>query len=146
MGRKFWTAFAAVYAATVSVDFLMKVGMWKFYPDLPLAILRPRPEMKLGLCPIGFLFATFFLTLLFSKLYKGTGLKEGLVYGMYVNLMMIPLIGLGLYAFLPIKFSLAFNWFLSRTVIFGMDGLILAAVYGRIPQTVSVRPAVGQAA
>ncbi len=135
MTRKVWTGFGAVYLVLIAVDFVMKVLMWKFYPDLPLTLLRPRSEMKLLLCPVGFLFASFFLSFFFSKLRRTGGLREGLLFGLYMDLMVNPLFGLGLYAFLPLSFVLVFSWFLSRTVLLLIAGAVLARVFDRVPAT-----------
>lgn len=138
MTRQAWLAFPVVYGVMVALDTVMKVLMWNFYPGLPLNVLRPRAEMMLWLCPVGFLFAAFFLTFFFSKLYRGTGIREGVLYGLYMNLMVNPLIGLGFYAFLPIRFDVAIGWFLSRTVILLVTGAVLAGVFGRRAQEAPV--------
>ncbi|HSP88043.1 MAG TPA: hypothetical protein VLN45_07905, partial [Ignavibacteriaceae bacterium] len=80
---------------------------------------------------------SFFFAFFFAKGYEGKGIMEGLRFGFYMGLFWTLAFSYQFYAFVPIPYSLAFQWF-----IFGMiQMLILGAVASMIYKP-SVQPAI----
>ncbi len=77
------------------------------------------------------LVVSFFFTLIFSKGYNGSGVGEGVRYGLYVGLLMATPFAYDSYASYPLPYHLVLQWFLYTTIMYVILGVIVAAVFGK---------------
>ncbi len=94
-------------------------------------MFRPAGEMITWIFPATYLVFALFFTLLFSKWYRGGGVLEGAVFGLYVSLMVTLIYHLTQYASMPIPLGMA----VQRVVVGTLENIafavILALVFGR---------------
>lgn len=131
MNRKVWTGAVVVFIAFSIMEWivndLLLASTWQETAHL----WRPEGEMKVWLFFVGYAFTAYFFTLIFSKGYEGKGVMEGMRYGTYVGFMIAVPMAYGMYASMPVPYSLAMTWFLCGMVEFIVAGIILAMIFGR---------------
>jgi len=76
------------------------------------------------------LVVAFFFTLIFSKGYNGTGVGEGVRFGLYAGLLVMIHFAYDSYASYPIPYGLALQWFITGVVQYVILGALVAMVYG----------------
>jgi len=71
---------------------------------------------------------SFWITFFFASLFKERGRKKGILFGMYVGVL-VGIQSTGAYFYLPISFTLAMLWFAVNFVEYTVGGLIIGSIY-----------------
>ncbi len=131
MSKTFWIGVAFVFVVLSIFEFLINGMLLAGDYQATAQLWRPMEEMKMGLFYVVYLFVAFFFTLIFTKGYEGTGVAEGLRYGLYVGMLVAVPMAYGSYGAMPITYALALKWFLFGVIKYSLLGLLLSLVYGR---------------
>ncbi len=131
MSKKFWTGFVVVFVVLALIEYIINTLFLASAYEATANLWRPMAEMKMWLFYIVYLFVAFFFTLIFSKGYEGKGAVEGLRYGFYVGMLMAVPMAYGSYAFMPIPYYLALQWFIYGLIEYIILGVVLALVWGK---------------
>ena len=130
MSKKFWISFVVVFVAFMLLDILIHGVLLASQYESVQQLYRPEGEMMMWIIWVVEIIFAFFFVLVFQHGYKGTGLMEGVRYGLYIGLMMNIPAAYSTYAVQPIPYSLAFFWFLYGTIGMVILGAITALIYG----------------
>ena len=133
MDKKFWIAFVVVFVAMNALNFVqhdLLLGATYRSPEVA-AIMRPEGEQIMWIHFVTALVFSFFFTLIFSKGYRGTGILEGLRYGIFIGCLVAVPNAYDYFAVLPIPYHLALGWFLYGMAEYTIMGLVVAAMYGK---------------
>ena len=133
MKKKFWIAFAAIYAAWNILNVIIHSGLLgaAYQSEEMMKIWRPDMMSKMWIFYLVTLFTAFFFTLIFSKWYKGKGIIEGIQYGVYTGLLMATPMAYSSYAMYPIPYPIAMQWFIYGMIHYLILGIIVSAIYGK---------------
>lgn len=95
------------------------------------AAFRPEAEINSNMWIVLFtdLVWAFFFVFFFAKGYEGKGIMEGLRFGFYIGLFWGLVSSYQTYAFAPIPYSLAFQWFIYSMIVSLILGVVAALVY-----------------
>jgi len=132
MNKKLWMGFIAVYVVMNLTNFVIhNLLLSDTYKTLASSgMMRSEESMPMWIFFVTALVISFFFTLIFSKGYNGTGVGEGVRYGLYVGLLMMTPWAYDSYASYPIPYSLALQWFLYGVIEYVILGVVVAMVYG----------------
>jgi hypothetical protein len=72
---------------------------------------------------------SFFFVFFFAKGYEGKGIMEGLRFGFYIGLFWGLVSSYQSYAFVPMPYSLAFQWFIYGMIMSLILGVVAALLY-----------------
>lgn len=97
------------------------------YSDLAY-LWRAEGEEKMEILFLSQFLFSLFAVFLYTRNHEGKGVTEGLRFGLYLGLIM-AVVGLGSYAFMPIPFSLTFAWMLTSFVECLGIGVIASVLY-----------------
>ena len=133
MNKKFWIGFAVIFFVIAIFSFLIHgvLLMSTYEQDSMKMLWRAPNEMKMWLMYVVYLFIAFFLTLIFTKWYKGNGIVEGLQFGVYAGFLMSVPMAYGTYATTPITYALALQWFIYGFIEYVIIGIVLAMIFGK---------------
>ena len=90
MRKKLWLGFVVIFVCWNLFDFLIHgviLGPAYQASDM-IHIWRPDMQQKMWIFYFVSLFTSFFITLIFSKWYRGSGILEGIQFGVYSGLLM----------------------------------------------------------
>ena len=95
------------------------------------AAFRPEAEMNSNMWIVWLtdLVWAFFFVFFFAKGYEGKGIMEGLRFGFYMGLFWSLVSSYQSYAFIPMPYSLAFQWFIFGMITMLILGVVAALVY-----------------
>lgn len=95
------------------------------------AAFRPEAEMNSNMWIVWVtgLIWSFFFVFFFAKGYEGKGIMEGLRFGFYMGLFWSLVSSYQTYAFVPMPYSLAFQWFIFGMIEMLILGFVAALVY-----------------
>ena len=74
------------------------------------------------------LFLAGVISWIFTTNYEGKGIQEGVRFGFYVGIL-IGVIHLGLYVYLPISLTLGLAWFVGSVILGVGSGIVLSMTY-----------------
>ena len=133
MDKKVLTGAAVVWIAMVILGYLIhEVLLASTYMTESMQHLWRQPEeMKTWVIFVSNLIVSYFLSLVFSKGYQGTGIGEGVRFGLFMGLIIATPMAYATYATMPITYSLALQWFIYGIIEYVIYGVLLAAVYGK---------------
>ena len=136
MNKKLWVGFLAVFFGTVLTNFLIhQLLLGELYRSAAMAnMMRPEAQSMLWVHFVTAAFSSYFFTLIFSKGYMGTGIGEGIRFGLYVGMMMSIPMAYDTYAEMPIPYSLALQWFIYGVIQYIILGVVVAMVFGSKPK------------
>lgn len=134
MNKKVLLGFAAAFVVFVALDYIVNNVLLVSAYEETKHLWRAQEEMKWGVYLISMLFFSFFFAFIFSKGYENKGIVEGIRYGVYIGLMFMIPMAYGAYAFMPIPYSLALQWFLYGTIECIIAGIVLALIFGMKPK------------
>ncbi len=134
MNKKVWMSAVAAYITFAVLDFLVNGVLLKSAYMETASLWRPEGEMIMWIPYVTNAVFAFFFSLIFSKGYEGKGIAEGVRYGLYIGLMFSIPMAYGSYAFMPIPYSLALQWFIYGTLQMIIAGVVVAWVYGMKPK------------
>jgi len=129
MNKKVLVGAVVVYILVALTDFVVHNMLMSGIYDSTKELWRSPEEMKTWVFFVTYIFFAFFFTFIFSKGYEGKGIMEGVRYGIYMSLLINLPAGYGMYASMPVPYSLALGWFLYGTAQFIIFGIALALVF-----------------
>ena len=133
MGKKFWIGFIVIFVLWNILDFLIHgvllAGTYAM-PDV-MRLFRPDMQQKMWIFYLVSIFTSFFITLIFSKWYRGRGISEGIQFGVYAGFLMATPMAYSSYAMYPMPYYLAMQWFLYGMVHYIILGIVLSLVFGK---------------
>lgn len=98
------------------------------------AVLRPEHEANQALGYAVSLLGFFAFSYAYAKGYEsGSGVWEGLRYGVLIALMLVSFSVVWSYVLFRISGQLAFAWVIDTIVEFGIYGVVVGAVYRPLP-------------
>jgi len=101
-----------------------------YQPLADAGIMRSEESMPMWIFFVTALVISFFFTLIFSKGYNGTGMGEGMRFGLYAGLLLMTPWAYDSYATYPIPYTLTLQWFLYGVVQYVILGIVASMVYG----------------
>jgi hypothetical protein len=98
-----------------------------------------RPDLESGMYMfwmlIGLLLLAFGFCFIFIKGYKGTGIVEGVRFGLYVGLTFAVTNSLIEFGVFPYPVSFLIGWIIGYPIMMILAGIIFAAIYGKTRTT-----------
>ncbi len=139
--KKLLLAFIVVYVLLEAMNFLIHGVILASTYKMPEVMSAFRPEAErnsnMWIVFVTDLFWAFFFVFFFAKGYESKGIMEGVRFGFYMGLFWAMVSSYQSYAFVPMPYSLAFQWF-----IYGMiESLILGVVTALIYKPAAAQPA-----
>ena len=134
MNKKVWIGAVAAYVSFAVLDWLVNGVLLQSAYKETASLWRPEGEMKMWIPFVTNAVFAYFFSFIFSKGYEGKGIAEGIRYGLYIGLMFSIPMAYGSYAFMPIPYSLALQWFIYGTIEMIIAGVVVAWVYGMKPK------------
>jgi hypothetical protein len=134
MNKKFWIGFVVVFFVIAILSFLIHgvLLMSTYQQDSMKMLWRAPNEMKMWLMYVVYIFIAFFITLIFSKWYKGKGIIEGVQFGVYSGFLMSVPMAYSTYATQPITYALALQWFIYGFIEYVIIGIVLSLIFGKL--------------
>ena len=126
--------FKRYFAASIAIFFIF--GLVDFIFDF--FILTPinntlkavwRQETIIWLEPVLYMYTAFLFVYIFASLYRSKSVREGLVFGMVIGLLMSGILSFKQYALYPIPFTLAVIWFTEGMIQYILAGITMALIY-----------------
>lgn len=134
MAKKFWIGFVVVFLIIAIWEAVVNMVLLSAAYQQTSNLWRPEGEMKIWLFYVCYLFVAFFMTLVFSKWYRGKGVMEGLQFGVYLGLMISVPMAYGMYGSMPIPYSMSVQWFVYGLIKHILGGVALSLIYGKTAQ------------
>ncbi len=133
MSKKFWVGVILVFIAWNVLNIVIHgILLTRAYEsDAMMKVFRPDMQSKMWIFYIVAAVCSFFLTLIFSKWYKGRGLVEGVQFGVYSGFLMATPMAYSSYAMYPIPSSVVFQWFVYGMIHYLIIGVILGLIFGK---------------
>lgn len=95
---------------------------------------RPEAEMRGDLIGLGLLVSAFFSTFIFMKGYEGTGMREGIRFGIIIAFLFLGSTIIA-YATQPIPKTVITLWFLGDLLAYIIGGVFLGFVFEGLKKT-----------
>jgi hypothetical protein len=95
---------------------------WRAFEDM---------QRFIGFCIVTKLAMAAVITWIFSRHYEARGIQEGVRFGLYIGLL-LGIVELRSYMYLPIPFEVPLNWFLGWVIEGVLIGMTLATVYKKV--------------
>ena len=133
MHKKVIPGFIAIYVVISLTNFLIHNVMLKdiYLTLVETGLMRPETDGTMWIYFVTALVVAFFFTLIFSKGYNGTGVGEGVRYGLYAGLFVATQFAYNSYASYPLPYALALQWFIYTVIQYIILGIVVAAVFGK---------------
>ena len=129
--KKLLLGWAAVFLVLSLFEFVIHgVILGSTYEQVK-NVFRPDMMDKMWIINLVRAIVAFFFVLIFSKGYEGTGIMEGVRYGLYAGAMLSVGMAYGSYATYAIPYHLAMQWFLYGLAEYVAAGVVATLVYGR---------------
>lgn len=131
--RRFWIAVVVVALVGIVCDGLVNGLILKDIYAGTASLWREPSEMQqlawLGI--LGYLFFAWVFMVIFRKGYEKEkpGLGQGVRYGFWIGLLVIPVICSVFYMLIPIPVALAAGWFIGGMVEFLAIGTVAGMIY-----------------
>jgi hypothetical protein len=127
--NRYLIASLAVFVAAMGLDYVINGVILKDAYDATKSVWRPDMASKTWIFFLIDLIYAFPFTYIFVRGYEGKGIIEGARFGAIVGVLISVPMAYGLYALLPVPYSLAQQWFLYGFIETVLLGLVAAAVY-----------------
>lgn len=127
--NRYLIASLAVFVAAVVLDYVINGVILKDAYEATKSVWRPDMASKTWIFFLIDLIYAFPFTYIFVRGYEGKGIIEGVRFGAIVGVLLSVPMAYGLYALLPVPYSLALQWFLYGFIEAVLLGLVAAAVY-----------------
>jgi hypothetical protein len=129
-----WMGFVAVYIVLAACESVINMVLLKSDWQSIASLMRPEAEMKVWVYFVSYLFLAYSFSWIFSKGYEAKGIMEGVRYGLAVAFMLVLPWSYGMYASMPVPYSLTLKLFLYGTVEMVIAGVVVAWVFGMKPK------------
>jgi len=131
--KKLLVAFIVVYVLLEVMSYIIHGVILSSTYKMPevQAAFRPEAEMNSNMWIVWVtdIIWSFFFVFFFAKGYEGKGIMEGLRFGFYMGLFWALVSSYQSYAFVPMPYSLAFQWFIFGMIEMLILGVVAALVY-----------------
>jgi hypothetical protein len=127
--NRYLIASLAVFVSAVVFDYVINGVILKDAYEATKSVWRPDMASKTWIFFLIDLIYAFPFTYIFVRGYEGKGIIEGARFGAIVGVLISVPMAYGLYALLPVPYSLAQQWFLYGFIEAVLLGLVAAAVY-----------------
>lgn len=125
---RFVLAVLVAFAVIFGYDYLIHGVLMMDQYQATIKLWRPQsPEFIVVMAASQFLYAIMFV-FIFTRNYENLGISEGLRYGLYIGGLLAALT-LGMYAYLPVPFTIVLSWMLADIIKGLLVGAVTAAVY-----------------
>jgi hypothetical protein len=131
MTRKFLIGLVAVFVLSEIVNIVVNGFMLQATYESLKTLWRPDMDRLMWVYHVMNAIGAFFFVLVFSKGYEGTGVGEGVRYGLYIGVWLGVGMAYGTYAMIAIPYSLAFTWFVSTIIQYVLCGVAVALIFGK---------------
>lgn len=129
--RKLLLGWLAVFITISACDYVIhNLILGSTYEQIK-DVFRPDMMDKMWVISLVTAIQSLFFVLIFSKGYRGTGIMEGVRYGLYAGMLLATGMAYGSYATYAIPYPLAMQWFLYGLAEFVLAGVVVALVYGK---------------
>ena len=129
--KTFWIGWLVVYVIVQALGFLIhEVMMGDTYEALA-SVFRSEAQMQ-EMIPIMFLSAAVFLFIfcyVFTQGREGTGVMEGVRYGILMGVFLALPTSVDAYVIYPITSDVAVVWFISAVVSLAIAGAVFSVIY-----------------
>jgi magnesium-transporting ATPase (P-type) len=131
--KKFLLAFLVVFVLLEGTGYIIHTAILgsTYRDEIISQAFRPEAEMmaKMWIVWLTDLIWSFFFVFLFVKGYENKGLMEGLRFGFYIGIFVSLVFSYQMYAFIPIPYSLVFQWFIYGMIQCLILGAAAALIY-----------------
>jgi hypothetical protein len=127
--NRYLIASLAVFVAAMGLDYVINGVILKDAYEATKSVWRPDMASKTWIFFLIDLIYAFPFTYIFVRGYERKGIIEGVRFGAIVGVLISVPMAYGLYALLPVPYSLALQWFLYGFIEAVLLGLVAAAVY-----------------
>ncbi len=131
MTRKLLVGFVITFVILEVLSYVVNGVLLRSAWESAGQLLRPDMNSLMWVYHVITLVEAFFFTLIFSKGYEGTGIMEGVRYGLYIGIWMSIGMAYGTYAMIAIPYSLALQWFIYGILTYIIAAIPLPAVFGK---------------
>jgi len=129
--KTFWIGWLVVYVIVQALGFLIhEVMMGDTYEALA-SVFRSEAQMQ-EMIPIMFVSAAVFLFIfcyVFTQGREGTGVMEGVRYGILMGVFLALPTSVDAYVIYPITSDVAVVWFISAVVSLAIAGAVFSVIY-----------------
>ncbi len=140
MTKKLWIGFIVVFILWNILNYLIHgliLGGAYSSPEM-MRLWRPDMQQKMWVFYLVTVFTSFFLTLIFSRWYRGRGITDGIQFGVYSGFLAATPMAYSSYAMFPIPYHIAMHWFLYGMVHYIILGIALSLVFGKTEQKTGI--------
>lgn len=133
ISKKFILAFVVVFVVLEITNYIVHMGILSdtYTSEGVKEIFRTEEEMqgKMWIAWLMDLVWSFFFVFLFAKGYENRGIMEGVRFGVYIGLFYMLVLSYQAFAFHPIPYSLALQWFIYGLIQCIILGIAAALIY-----------------
>ena len=129
--KTLWIGFVVVFIVLQGFGFVIHTVMIAdTYASLS-SVLRPEAEMMdmMWMMMLSAAVMIFMFCYIFTKGYEGTGIMEGVRFGLLVGIMMAGATAIDPHVIFPLPADVATIWLLSGVVSLMIGGAVFAAIY-----------------
>ena len=127
--KKWILASLAVFVVYEALNFLIHSVILMGIYEATAELWRQDMNYTMWIMYNSDLVKAFIFVFIFIKGIENKGWKEGLRYGFWIGLYVSIGMGFGTYSWLPIPFSLAFQWFIYGVIQLVICGIVTALIY-----------------
>lgn len=120
----------ATFVFVFLYEFLVHGYLLRDLYEQTALLWRPEEEYKMLVMSMSQLGFSAVLAYIFILHYEGKGIGEGIRFGLYIG-MLLGVIELGKYSYMPIPMVLMLSWVLAALLIGLGSGVVLSLVYKR---------------
>lgn len=121
-------AVVAVFLAWSAMDFVIHGVLLESTYQATASLWRPMNEMKMGLMRVVGVIASVAFVMVYVRFFGRKGVGVGAAYGAWFGLGAGVSMGYGMYAVMPLPYSLAFAWFVGTLA----EGIVAGVITGAI--------------
>lgn len=127
--NRYIIASLAVFVAAAVLDFVINGVILRDAYQATKSVWRPDMTSKVWIFFLIDLIVAFPFTYIYVRGYEGKGIMEGVRFGAIIGVLMSIPMAYGMYAMLPVPYSLALQWFIYGLIETIVLGVVAAAVY-----------------
>lgn len=128
MLNKYLLAVLIAFVVVAIVDWPLQTFLFMGLYEQSSELWRPMQEMKFVLGYIVFILNLAGFAYIYWKMVSNKSAMRGLIYGVVWGLAAGLGMGYGTYAYMPIPYWLAFGWFISSVIEYGIAGWIIGKI------------------
>jgi xanthine/uracil permease len=137
MDKKVWVGFVVTFIGFALLDMVVNMFLMSGAYEQSAHLWRQPEDIKWGVYVVTLAIFSFLYVFIFSKGYQGKGIAEGTRYGLYIGLMFNVTAAYMTYAFMPVEYSFALQWFLYGTTQSVIVGTLVGWVFSMKPKEAS---------